>query len=230
MPFLEIQASWRKTAGRDIFLMVSTSEKHNGDYSIRTLLRTLAEKGLLRLPLMVFVGRQELVDCLSPYTRDLATDLDDWQKSNNRQEPHPRRQTHPEDQRYITAKELVGDDKRLRDERRHAEQSVGITHYDIQLIENAGGHDLKAMGTEVAIVDLRRIDRTAVDSRLSGEADTAPRAAIVLALPQNDEGQKMLAQVSEIITTPVATGAAAYPGDHQTAIEFLRPVLLPDTA
>jgi hypothetical protein len=145
------------------------------------IVEKLAEMGFLRRPIHVWVGDRGIIDCLSPYTRDLRDTLITW-ATNTPQNLDENTLAHlqntgpqiTEDLLYAISNAFIGDDTRLVDERRAAERQVGIIHFQVD--------DLC-----FEAVDLGRIDPNHCDARLHHwhiEHD----APILLRLPSLSEG------------------------------------------
>lgn len=141
----------------------------------------LAEQGLAQRPVHLWVGPPVVVDCLSPYTRELSDVLVQWAAK------HPemlggdlREREHPagEDVLYALAYDFLRSDSNLAKERAAADRSVGI-----------GRECIDDIAFET--VDLGRIDPAVVDSRLVGARAVEHPAPVLLRVgpePEDDGG------------------------------------------
>ncbi len=124
------------------------------------IVQKLAETGLIGRPLHLWVGPSTVINTLSPYSRDLRDALTRWahlQPQALTLELQDRDLTLAnalnEDALYHIAADFVRSAPSLYEERTRTESSVGIRRLNIG-------------GLNMALVDLGRVDSTAVDARL----------------------------------------------------------------
>lgn len=133
-------------------------QSRRGQSRARRLLGDLAERGMGREPVYLTFGISHLRDMLSPYTRDLQPHLARWAGCA----------LEDEDAVYAGLPDFLSQDPTLGPERDAADAGVGL-----RLVALPGGVD-------VLLVDFRRLDRAACDSRIGG---CLPTTGVVLALP-----------------------------------------------
>ena len=126
----------------------------------RAILTPLAERGLLRKPLHIVFGPSVLVDCLSPYCRDLEAELQTWAKTHQLVVD----QQDSNDQLYAIAEQFCGSQQALRQERVSQERLLGITN---------------------SLIDSSRLDPRALDSRIQADVLRPSGSVFVLASSLN---------------------------------------------
>jgi hypothetical protein len=143
------------------------------------MVTSLAEHGLLDRPLHLWLGPHSLVDCLSPYSRDLRPYLLAWAASGAPGAPSVELAAAPvggpagEDALYALAQRFVGADSRLLAEKQAAERSVGIYHHRLP------GTAESAATTAYQVVDLGRIDTALCDVRLPAWKKNTPQPVLL---------------------------------------------------
>ncbi len=120
------------------------------------VLNALAEMGLLGRPLHLWLGSPIFTDCLSPYTRELRQVLVEWARGHADAlgGDVDLDGTLAEDSFYALAYDFLASDERLFEERKEADRSVGIMHYE-------------ADDQPFELIDLGRVEPGACDARLT---------------------------------------------------------------
>lgn len=120
------------------------------------LLGGLAEMGLLQRPVHLFLGASQVLECLSPYHRDLGAQICAWGDAQWQAHGKTRDVRFQEDPdgSYLLQAAFLRQDKALLQEKHLAERSVGIQH----------GH---LDGASFTWLDLGRLPQTACDPRLN---------------------------------------------------------------
>jgi len=149
----------RRDAWPQILIDAELSPRALGQLAERAAKRIaayLAEMGLWDRPLHLWLGPEMVVDCLSPYTRELREVLVAWaaghlaQVGSDLSDLSPQV---PEHVLYAIARDFAHTDRELVEERLAAERTVGIRHY----ADGALAFD---------VVDLSRLDQGVIDARL----------------------------------------------------------------
>ncbi|HSI06404.1 MAG TPA: hypothetical protein VLC93_18095, partial [Myxococcota bacterium] len=147
----------------------------------------LAEAGLLGRPLHVWLGPQWVVDCLSPFARELRPALTHWAASSPPQLGSDLMRLPPivgEDALYAIAHDILRLDPRLAEERADADRTVGI---------HRGVFD----DASFEIVDLARVELGSCDPRVSVIAG-ADEGCVLVRVPVSFEDQSGVA-VRELV-------------------------------
>jgi len=129
----------------------------------------LAEMGLIRRPIHLWIGSSVLTDCVSPYTRDLRQALSRWAESNPLllgDDLGSSAIPPGEDLSYALAHDFLRTDQNLGRERAEANRQVGIQRYEDD-------------GVELEVIDLGRLDPGVVDARLSFRELDSPAPVIL---------------------------------------------------
>jgi hypothetical protein len=124
---------------------------------VQRVVAALAESGLLGRPLHVWLGPPWIVDCLSPFARELRPALTHWAASSPPQLGSDLLRLPPlvgEDAMYAIAHDLLRLDPRLADERATADRTAGIYH---EVFDD----------TSFEIIDLSRVELGGCDPRVS---------------------------------------------------------------
>ncbi len=138
----------------------------------------LAESGLLGRPLHVWLGPSWVVDCLSPFARELRPALTHWAASSPPQLGSDLTRLPPvigEDALYAITHDLLRLDTRLSEERAAADRTVGIYR---EVFDDTG----------FEIVDLARVEIGSCDPRVSVVAG-ADEGYVLVRVPVSFEDQ-----------------------------------------
>lgn len=117
---------------------------------------TLAEMGFLQRPIHLWLGDAIVVECLSPYCRELRPVLTRWHRIAN----DSAADALEEDDLYGLADAFVNQDQELAQERAEADRTVGILRHESD-------------GVRYDTVDLGRIDAALCDARVQIDAPDA---------------------------------------------------------
>lgn len=160
----------------------------------------LAEVGLLSRPMHLWIGPPQMIDCLSPYARDLRGLLSEWARRHLEET-----QTADDDTLYRWMHAFVSSDTRLLAEKSSAEASVGIRHWH----------------NDFSSIDCARIDWRACDERIGVvNAPANPPVIVCMQAPMDDEQGESLGaflatageQVRSITVVGEALSAEVAPG------------------
>ncbi|MEL6546799.1 MAG: hypothetical protein AAFQ82_19385, partial [Myxococcota bacterium] len=145
----------------------------------RQIGEVLAEAGLAGRPIHLWIGSDVITDCLSPYGRELREPLLQWARNHTDHLGIDLRSMPPlvdESRVYAIMRDFFRQDARVVEERRAADQTVGIQRFAID-------------GVHFDVIDLRRIEPHLTDARIvEWELEGAP---IVLRIDRSralDEG------------------------------------------
>lgn len=154
------------------------------------LLETLAENGLAKRPIHLWVGNDVVTDCVSPYARELREVLLAWARQNAETldpEIATLLDSPGEDLSYAVMHDFLRAGDGLLDERARADRTVGI-------LRSAG------LGLPFEIIDLGRVDPTLCDARLPAW-QLEPPAPVLIRLTadlEDDEATALCAVVDAL--------------------------------
>ncbi len=161
----------------------------------RQMGEVIAEAGLSGRPIHLWIGGEVVTDCLSPYGRELREPLVSWARQNPDAlgvDLGPLPSLVDESRVYAIMRDFFRRDERVLEERRAADQTVGIQRFAID-------------GVRFDLVDLQRIEPHLTDARIvEWELEGAPILLRVERSKGIDEGA-LLDELLETIGPSLAS-------------------------
>ena len=141
-----------------------------------SLIRLVAEAGLADRPMHVLAGDLNVLDCVSPYARELRAPLLAWGAAHSATWAHAAASSCVgDDPVYAILRAFLPTDGRLGPEKAAAERSVGIHQYAL----GAGGPTDRAFSWQLTLIDTARLDARLCDPRLGAFRVRTPAPVII---------------------------------------------------